>query len=123
VGIDTSSESIDQAARRHAPEGVDLALDLVGGEQLELLYETVKPGGRLISLAAEPDQARCKASGITGQARFVEPRGSHLERIARHFDDHALKTHVQKIYPLAKAAEAHRVLEQGHVRGKLVLNL
>jgi len=123
AGIDTSAEGVNEAALRHAPEGVDLALDLVGGEQLELLYETVRPGGRLISLAAEPDKARCEAGGITGEARFVEPNGSQLERIARHFDNHTLKPHVQKIYPLAKAAEAHRALEEGQVRGKLVLNL
>lgn len=123
VCIDSGVEAVHEAARRHIPDGVDLALDLVGGERLELLYETVKPGGRLISLAAVPDPSRCETAGIAGQARFVEPNAAQLEQIARHFDNHTLKTHVQKIYPLARAAEAHRALEQGHVRGKLVLNL
>jgi len=38
-------------------------------------------------------------------------------------DRKLLSAHVQKIYPLAKAAEAQKTVAEGHVRGKLVLNL
>jgi NADPH:quinone reductase-like Zn-dependent oxidoreductase len=34
-----------------------------------------------------------------------------------------LKPHVEEVYPLERAAEAHERLEAGHVRGKLVLSV
>ena len=108
---------------RHCPEGVDLVVDLVGGETLASSYALVKRGGRLVSLTAEPDGAVAAERGISAHSQFVEPSGDQLEQIARMFDAQQLQTRVQKIYPLNKAAEAHRVVEQGHVKGKLVLNL
>jgi NADPH:quinone reductase-like Zn-dependent oxidoreductase len=123
AGIDYVKEDFREALRRHCPDGADLVLDLVGGDTLARSYEVVKAGGRLVSLAEEPEAAIAASRGITAHSRFVEPSGDQLEHIARLFDVGAVKTHVQKIYPLAKAADAHRVLEDGHVKGKLVLNL
>jgi NADPH2:quinone reductase len=123
VGIDYSKESFREPVRRHCPDGIDLIIDLVGGETLANSYELVRPGGRLVSLAAEPDPEAAASRGITAHSQFVEPSGDQLEGIARLFDRHAVKTHVQKIYPLANAADAHRTLEASHVQGKLVLNL
>jgi len=123
IGIDYTREDFREAVRRHCPDGVDLLLDLRGGETLAASYEIVKSGGRLVSLAAEPDPDAAASRGISACSRFVEPNGDQLESIARLFDRQVVKTHVQKIYPLNKAAEAHELLEQGHVKGKLVLNL
>jgi NADPH:quinone reductase-like Zn-dependent oxidoreductase len=100
-----------------------MVIDLVGGQTLAASYEVVRAGGRLVSLAEEPDPAAAASRGITAHSQFVEPNGDQLDQIGRLFDRHVLKTQVQKIYPLAKAAEAHRTLEAGHVHGKLVLNL
>ncbi|MHC4428545.1 MAG: NADP-dependent oxidoreductase [Planctomycetota bacterium] len=123
AGVDYTKEDFREAVRRHWPEGVDLVIDLRGGETLAHSYELVKKGGRLVSLAEEPDSGAAADRGITAHSQFVEPDGDQLEAIARLFDRQAVKTHVQKIYPLAKAPEAHAALEDGHVKGKLVLNL
>jgi len=108
---------------KRCPEGVDLVVDLVGGETLARSYAVVKPGGRLVSLVEEPDMGAAQSAGITAQAQFVEPSGEQLEQLGRLFDRKQLRTHVQKIFPLAKAAEAHELLEERRVQGKLVLNL
>jgi NADPH:quinone reductase-like Zn-dependent oxidoreductase len=123
VGIDYTKEDFRDAVRRHCPEGVDLVLDLVGGETLARSYEIVRRGGRLVSLAAEPSATAAAGRGIVAHSQYVEPGGEELERIAQSFDRQRLRTHVQRIYPLAKAGDAHRALEDGHVKGKLVLNL
>ncbi len=123
VGIDYQKEDFREALRRHRPDGADLVIDLVGGETLARSYEIVKRGGLLISLAEEPDPAAAASRGLDARSRFVEPAGEQLDEIARLFDRNLLKAHVQKIYPLAKAADAHRLLEEGHVKGRLVLNL
>ncbi len=123
VGIDYTREDFREALKRHCPEGADVVLDLVGGETLARSYEVVKRGGRLVSLVDEPDEGAAEGLGITAHSQFVEPGGDQLDRFARVFDQQQLRTRVQKIYPLAKAAEAHAALETRHVQGKLVLNL
>ncbi|MFN2505692.1 MAG: zinc-binding dehydrogenase, partial [Acidimicrobiales bacterium] len=35
----------------------------------------------------------------------------------------ALTVHVQRTFPLEEAAEAHRLIEAGHMRGKIVLEI
>ena len=50
-----------------------------------------------------------------------QPSGSRLIRMGPWFDDGTLTVHVEGRYFLADAAEAHRKVEQGHTRGKVVL--
>ena len=50
-----------------------------------------------------------------------QPRGSRLIRMAPWFDDGSLTVTVQARYYWYDAAEAHRVVEQGHTEGKLAL--
>ena len=49
--------------------------------------------------------------------------GDQLRTLAGLVDGGKLRPHVQRIYPLAQAAEAHKQSQAGHVRGKLVLAL
>jgi NADPH2:quinone reductase len=121
--IDYTAEDFRQAAKRLCPEGFDLVLDAVGGETLTRSYEIVKPGGRLVSIVDQPDDAAAARAGITAHFLFVEPEGEQLRHLARLVDQKKLAPHVQKIYPLGEAAEAHRASEAGHVGGKLVLNI
>ena len=60
---------------------------------------------------------------VTARHLFVEPDSEQLGLLARMVDQGRLQPHVQKIYPLSDAAEALQLIEEGHVRGKLVLNL
>lgn len=50
-----------------------------------------------------------------------KPSGSGLIRMAPWFDDETLAVEVERRYYWQDAAEAHRALEQGHTRGKIVL--
>ena len=123
AALDYTSEDFVDAARRHCPQGFDLVLDAVGGETLERSYGLVRPGGRLVGIVEEPDAARAREHGISAESIFVRPDAEQLGILARLIDEKRLEAHVQKIYPLSGAAEAQRTLAEGHVRGKLVLNL
>jgi len=123
AAIDYTKEDVPAALKRHCPEGVDLLLDLVGGATLAASYDLVRPGGRLISIVEEPDARRAAQGKFQAAYRAVEPDGEQLGLLALVVDRLQLKPHVQKIYRLDEAAEAQRVLEEGHVRGKLVLGL
>jgi NADPH:quinone reductase-like Zn-dependent oxidoreductase len=52
---------------------------------------------------------------------LVEPDHRGLEAIAAVFDAGRLAVHVSHTFPLARAADAHRMGEFEHVQGKLVL--
>jgi NADPH:quinone reductase-like Zn-dependent oxidoreductase len=65
---------------------------------------------------AFPDPDRVRWRPFNG-----EPRGSGLIRLAPWFDDGTLSVEVSRWYFWQDAAEAHREVEQGHTRGKLVL--
>jgi NADPH:quinone reductase-like Zn-dependent oxidoreductase len=104
-----------------AVSGCDVVFDTVGGEVQVRSYEVLKPGGRLVWIAPAP-------AGFQPPRRDVEvlrPRvardRAHLERMAELLEAGAVWPPAITRYPLADAAEAHRVSEGRHLQGKLVL--
>jgi NADPH:quinone reductase-like Zn-dependent oxidoreductase len=105
-----------------ADDGVDAAFDLFGGDAREQAFDTVRRhGGRLISVAAPPPEPR---DGIHVHYAFVRPSGYQLgDHINPLVQEGKLRPRVEAVYPLEQAVEAHERIEQGHVRGKLVLSV
>ena len=116
--------------------GVDLILDMVGGAYLDLNVASLAIEGRLVIIAlmegaaAELDLARLMSrrltvTGATLRARAVEEKAGILaalrERIWSRFASGELRPVVHATYPLADAAEAHRVMESSVHTGKLLL--
>ncbi|MGI3782495.1 MAG: NADP-dependent oxidoreductase, partial [Janthinobacterium lividum] len=105
--------------RALAPHGVDLALDVAGhGVLPDLLTLTGSPD-RVVTLI-DPDAARFGmvfTTGSEGRAYYA------LAEAAELFRQGSFVMPVAGTYPLVELAEAHRVSETGHVRGKLVLEL
>lgn len=101
-----------------APQ-VDAAIDLVGkGSVPELITITGDPG-RVVSLAdfsAGQFGARV-ADGSTPRATYAFATVAELYRQGR------FAITIERVFPLSEAAEAHRLSESGHVRGKLVLTV
>ena len=104
---------------------VDIVLDGVGGDDYGLRsLETLREGGLLIVLpggvteavAAAAKQQSKRAAGIQ-----VEPDYVALESMAALVDQGKLTVTIDETFPLAQAAEAHRRLEDGRARGKIVL--
>jgi NADPH:quinone reductase-like Zn-dependent oxidoreductase len=100
--------------------GVDAALDLFGGEGREQAFASLRRGGRLASIAAPPPEPR---EGYETHYVFVRPSGVDLRELADLVDDGQLTPHVEEVFPLERAADAHERIEGGHVRGKLVLSV
>jgi NADPH2:quinone reductase len=121
--IDYRKEDFVEAAQRDCPGGFDLVLDAVGGETLARSFDLVKPGGRLVSIVEEPDAEKGQQRGVGAELQVVMPNAEQLGIISRLVDQGSLRTHVQKIFQLTEAAEAHKTVAEGHVRGKLVLNV
>lgn len=110
-------EGLADRVRRLAPGGVSAALDLIGGEALEITPELLTPTGRWASIVDPSVTSR------GGRYVFVRPDPTDLAALASLADDGRLKVPVARTFPLAEAAEAHRVLAEGHTRGKIVLEI
>jgi NADPH:quinone reductase-like Zn-dependent oxidoreductase len=105
-------------------QGVDVVLDLLGGEAAVDALSTLRDGGilvtvtgdavRLLELAAD----RVRVAGL-----LVEPDRLGMESLAALADDDALRAHVSETFPLADAARAHEAIETGRTLGKIVLTV
>jgi NADPH:quinone reductase-like Zn-dependent oxidoreductase len=104
-----------------ADSGTDAAFDLFGGDDREQAFAVLRQGGRLVSIARPAPEPR---EGHEVHYVFVRPSGYDLgEHVTPLVSEGRLRPHVEAIYPLERAADAHERLEAGHVRGKLVLTV
>lgn len=101
--------------RALAPDGVDAALDAVGGAALDVSLDLIADRTRIGTIA---DHARGRALGVP-EMRW-ERSTATLALLADLHAKGALTLPV-KTYPLMEAVAAHRELDAGHVRGKLAL--
>ncbi len=101
----------------------DAVFETVGGDVAVKSYEVLKPGGRAAFIASggkAPPTARTDVQGL----RPPVPRTrAAMERVAELFAAGAIKAPEIKLYKLEQAAEAHRVSEGRHFRGKLVFQV
>lgn len=95
---------------------VDVALDFVGGQALAQSPRMVRDRSRVVSIV---DARTVLEQG--GRYVFVRPDGVQLQWLADLADAGHLRVEVEREFPLAQAADAQRMLEDGHVHGKLVL--
>ena len=51
------------------------------------------------------------------------PNGERLAQIGRLIDAGELQVVIERELPLEQAADAHRLIEQGHTRGKIILRV
>jgi NADPH:quinone reductase-like Zn-dependent oxidoreductase len=100
--------------------GADAAIDLFGGDHREEAFASLRRGGRLASVAQPPPEPR---DGYEVHYIFVRPDGDELRELAELAQSGQLRPHVEEVFPLERAADAHERLEGGHVRGKLVLSV
>jgi NADPH:quinone reductase-like Zn-dependent oxidoreductase len=100
--------------------GADATLDLFGGDGREEAFAALRRGGRFVSLAQPPPEPR---DGYEVHYVFVRPDGDELRELAELVEGGRLRPHVEEVFPLERAAEAHERIEAGHVRGKLVLSV
>jgi len=114
----TYGHGMAERARALAPGGVDLALDVAGSGVLPELIELAGDPEHVITIAdfAGAQQYGVRFSrGDSGRAIYA------LAQIRDLIESGQFTLPVRQTFRLADVAEAHRVGEAGHVRGKLVL--
>jgi NADPH:quinone reductase-like Zn-dependent oxidoreductase len=113
----TYGDGLVERVRALAPDGVDLAFDTAGKGGVRDLIELTGDPARVATIA--DFGAAALGVKVTGGADFraVEALGEAASLI----EAGRLQLTVARTFPFSQAAEAHRVSEDGHVRGKLVL--
>jgi NADPH:quinone reductase-like Zn-dependent oxidoreductase len=111
-----------------AVKDVDVVLDTIGEDVLTHAFEVVRHGGVVVSLPAHKGvgvlgQQLAPRCGVTFSLPQVHPSGEQLAAMAPLFEARQLKTHVEAVFPLTDVAQAHQLIEGGHVRGKVVLTV
>jgi NADPH:quinone reductase-like Zn-dependent oxidoreductase len=116
-------DGLADRVRALAPDGVDVALDLVGGEEaLRVSLDLVADRGRIATIAnfGAAAQGVAVLAGMGDDARLRAAARPELLRLA---SEGALKVRIANTYPLTDVAEAHRVIKEGHTVGKIVLTI
>ncbi len=111
-------DGLVDAVRALVPGGIDAAVDYIGGDSIAQSAALAKDPARTAS-NVDPE-AIGKVGGVYC---FVQPDSTQLAALARLVADGTVRVEVQRTFPLDQAADAHRLQEEGHVRGKLVLTL
>lgn len=102
---------------------VDLVADCAGGEAQSKLFEVVKSGGKLLSIAGMPSPELAQKYNI--EARFVSSNLSakSLENGLSLVLEGKIKPIIAKTLPLAEAAQAQDYVSAGGINGKVVLEI
>ncbi|WP_331719195.1 NADP-dependent oxidoreductase [Streptomyces sp. NBC_00158] len=112
----TYGEGLADRVRALAPEGVDAALDTASAEGLRVAAELVEDKDRVGTIFAYGVHEELGVRWLNSRRN-----AQRLAELAALVDSGKLRVHVRRTLPLAQAAEAHRELETGHGRGKIVL--
>ena len=126
-GVNYKAENWGRAVQALCDEGPDVIIDSAGRDALPTLVEIVKPGGRIVTFGA-----------TTGSPSTIEVRRIFWKQISilgstmgtpREFGemlkmfDGTLAPVVDRVFPLAAAADAHRRMDQADRFGKIVLEI
>lgn len=103
--------------------GCDVVFDTVGGDVQLRSYQVLKPGGRLVWIAAGPAGAAPPRQDVQALRPDVRRDRAHLERLLALVAQGAIRVPQITRYKLADVAAAHRVSDTRHLRGKLVLEM
>ena len=114
----TYGDALVENVRALAPEGVDVVIDLIGGDALDATPRLLADGGRVASII---DADAVEELG--GRYVFVHPDGPMLGRLLQLVADGRLKVEIARTFPLERTGDALAANKEGHVRGKVVVTV
>jgi len=118
--IDGKKGDVEVAARELAPDGVDAVLAFAGGEELIRCIDTLRKGGRVVyPNGIDPAPRKRKHIRVSSYNAVASPE--KFAALNRAVIGSKLKVPIEKSVPLARAADAHRRLERGHLLGRIVI--
>ncbi|MEP0910142.1 zinc-dependent alcohol dehydrogenase family protein [Leptolyngbya sp. GB1-A1] len=130
------TDSIEAVLNWTNGEGVDLAFDTIGGQVLSQSFAQTAVYGDVVTILAPDSQTDWKTARdrnlrvsyelmltpmLRGMTQAQQDQAKILRQCAHLIDQKDLMIYLNRTFPLAEAAAAHRLLEMGSLMGKLVL--
>ncbi|MDC5852465.1 NADP-dependent oxidoreductase [Vibrio europaeus] len=107
-------------------EEADVLIDLVGGDAALDALKCLKDGAKVVTLptlTAELICEKAKLLGFEATGMLVDPNPEQLDALLYMVSVGLVKTEIQQIYPMTEVVEAHKQIETGHTRGKVLLDM
>jgi NADPH:quinone reductase len=139
VAIEYKREDFAEVIRKKTSgRGVDVILDMVGGDYFQRNINSLAVEGRLVNIAYQHGaqveinfnlvmRNRLTITGSTLRPRTVEQKGAIAAALRQKvwplLDRGTVKPQIFRTFPLVEAAEAHRLLESSNHIGKVVLTI
>jgi NADPH2:quinone reductase len=123
--IDYTREDYADYLRRHEPDGVDVVLEsLTGDDVVEKAIRIVKRGGTVVYMNNEPpEMPEIAERSIRTKFLHHRPDGESLARLMQLYRTGELPLPPVEVMPLEQASAAHRRSESRTTRGKVVLHV
>lgn len=142
VVIDYKKQDFETVLRDY-----DVVLNSLGNDVLEKSLQTLKPGGKLISISGPPDPAFAAEQGLSWPLKqvvrflshrirrkarqhgvdyaflFMRANGEQLREIGALIEGGAIKPVVERVFPFDATAEALAYVEKGRTKGKVVVRV
>lgn len=116
--VDYTSEDFREVVPRP-----DLVLDGVYFDTFEKSLDHLAPGGRVVVLPTLADLGPARERGVEASIPSISPDREVLGEVLAALSDGSLSIEVGEVFDLDRVGDAHRLLEAGHARGKVVLDL
>lgn len=118
VVIDYQTEDFTELVKDY-----DAVFDTVGGETFKKSYEVLRPGGKIVSMAAEADHELDAKYDVTSTHQFTRVTTEVLNKITELVNKGKIKVNIDKVFSLDQAPQALEYLKTGHPRGKVVVEV
>lgn len=106
---------------------VDFILDTVGGENFVRSLQVLKPDGMIVLLPTNKKEEADKAAVRNNVRNYrhisMHSSGEDMKRIADMLANGDMKVHVDQTYPFEEIPQAQNQLENGKVKGKIVITV
>lgn len=134
LGADEVIDYTEQRFEEALDAPVDCVIDLIGNAKGDetgsrsLDPRVLRDGGTYLYVptGAFPtmhDEIAAQRRELVGSGIKLSPEGRILETVTRLFEQCDLRVHIDRVFPLAEAGAAQALVEEGHSRGKVVLDI
>jgi NADPH:quinone reductase-like Zn-dependent oxidoreductase len=114
----TYGDGVAQRIRDAAGGGVDAFIDLAGGDYVQLALDLGVSPERIDTIV---DFGAGQKYGVKTEGTAAAANAGVLAELAALIDEGRLDVPIARVYPLEQVRDAFAELEQGHTRGKIVL--
>lgn len=103
----------------------DIVIDTMGGEILQKSFQVLKPGGKLVSMAGQPDQELAKKHEVEASFYWLSENGEQLAQLGDLIERGIVKPQVGHVFGFSgsQLQEAHGLSETHHAKGKIVIKV